>query len=114
MTSSAERACRQHAHAAGYGSRRQVTIGPAAWHPRGAIERPDAASGDDSMPQADRLSGLRRYRFEALDAGLLASLFALDGAVHGRAGDAEEVAELGGAVVAGAVRSNEVRFLSGG
>jgi hypothetical protein len=49
----------------------------------------------------------------ALDDGLLASLFALDGAVYGRALDAEEVAELGGAVLAGTVQGDEVRFLAG-
>jgi hypothetical protein len=41
----------------------------------------------------DRLSKLGRHRLVALNEGLLTSLVALHGAVHGRAPDAEEVAE---------------------
>ena len=52
----------------------------------------------------------------ALGAGggplLSASPVALDRAIDGGASDAEQVAELGGAVFAGAVQRDEVRFLA--
>jgi hypothetical protein len=43
---------------------------------------------------------------------LHASGVALDGSVDGGASDAEQVAELDGAVLAGAVQRDEVRFLA--
>jgi hypothetical protein len=44
---------------------------------------------------------------------LRAALVALDGVVDGRTGDAEPVAELGAAVLAGAVQGGQVRLLAG-
>jgi hypothetical protein len=43
---------------------------------------------------------------------LLASPVSLDGAIDGRAGDAEQIPELGSAVVAGAMQRDEMRLLA--